>query len=87
MASIRKLKKEINRTSFELINECFNFRYLNPEKTVKIDEVIRDLIRMRNDLVSRSNHSEPANSGKELRDHYHRIREDLTRLTELTKQE
>jgi len=85
MASIRKLKNEINRTSFHLINECFSYRYLNPEKTVKIDEIIRDLIRMRNDLIRRSNHCEPAENSKEIRQHFMRVREDLGKLTELTR--
>lgn len=85
MASIRKLKVEINRMSFKLINECFSYKYFHPDEAVKIDEIIRDLIRMRNELIRRSNHSEPATGPKELRHHYHRIWEDIGRLTELTR--
>jgi len=85
MASIRKLKHQINRMSFELINECFNHRYFHPDKAVKTDEVIRDLIRMRNELIRRTSHSEPESGTKELRRYYHTIREDLGKLTELTR--
>jgi hypothetical protein len=85
MASIRKLKHQINRISFHLINECFNYRYFHTDQAVKTEEVIRDLIRMRNELIRRTNHSEPESGTKELRRYYHTIREDLGRLTELTR--
>ena len=83
MASIRKLKNEINQQSFELINRCFSYRHINPENSVKADKVIKDLIRMRNELIRRSNNPEDTADAVKLRAHYRKIRTDLGKLSEL----
>ena len=83
MASIRKLKNEINQQSFELINQCFSFRHINPENAVQADKVIKDLVRMRNELIRRSNNPEDMADAVKLREHYRKIRTDLGKLSEL----
>ena len=83
MSSVRKLKDEINQQSFELINQCFSFKHINPENSVKVDKVIKDLIRMRNELIRRSNNPEDTADSKKLREHYMKIRADLGKLSEL----
>ena len=87
MASIRKLKNEINQKSFELINQCFAFKHINPDNAGQVDKVIMDLIRMRNELIRRSNNPEDKADAKKLGDHYRKIRADLGKLSELAHSE
>ncbi len=83
MASVRKLKNEINQKSFELINQCFSFKHINPENAGQVDKVIKDVIRMRNELIRRSNNPEDREDSKKLGNHYRKIRADLGKLLEL----
>jgi len=83
MASIRKLKNEINQKSFELINQCFSFKHINPENAGQADKVIKDLIRMRNELIRRSNNPEDTADAKKLGEHFRKVRTDLAKLSEL----
>lgn len=83
MASIRKLKDEINKQSYELINECFTAKRSGQENGGRIDKVIKDLVRMRNELIRRSNHAEHTDDPVKLREHYRKIRADLGKLSEM----
>ena len=85
MASIRKLKDEINRLTFELINECFTFKNLHPEKNGQVDEVIRKIVQLRNELISRTNHPEINDDSKRIKTHYRKIRNDLEKLSGLVE--
>jgi len=59
MASIRILKKDINRLAFNLLQECFSYRHYSQDLSEdKFDEVIRKVVLLRNDLIQRANHPE-----------------------------
>ena len=70
MASIRILKKDINRLAFELLQECFAYRHYSDDLSEdKFDEVISKLVLLRNDLILRANHPETdAESSSRLSD-------------------
>ena len=85
MASIKELKDEINYLTYDLINECFTFKILHPGKDGAVDNVIRDIIKLRNELISRTNHPEDKNDPKKLKAHYRKIHEDLGNLVKLVE--
>jgi hypothetical protein len=63
MASIRWLKKEINRLTFEVVSDCFTYLELHPEENHKaIQKIISDTIVMRNEMISRINQSGSKNN-------------------------
>ncbi|MDR3180487.1 MAG: hypothetical protein LBT61_00975 [Prevotellaceae bacterium] len=73
MASIRKIKKDIDYLISEVISDCCTFMALYPEK--KQEEalaLINETLDLRNALIVRANHPE----GK-AKAHYHAIFNDL----------
>ncbi len=89
MASIRRIKKDIDYLVGEALSDCYTFMYLFPDK--KHDEavaVIQDTVNLRNELIARTRKVE----GK-ARTHFKAIFEDLlkgidslfNRISELTK--
>ena len=85
MASIKKLKEEINYTTYDLINECFTYKNFHPEKDGKVDGVIREIIKLRNELIARTNHPEDKDDPKKLKAHYRKIWLDLGNLAKLVE--
>lgn len=81
MASIRKLKKDINILTYDLLTECYTTKYYNPEITDDaFDEVIRKIVYLRNDLILRINHPETAADSPGLKVYYRKVQEDLYKL-------
>jgi hypothetical protein len=81
MASIRKLKKDINALTFDMLARCYSLKNGEPEITdEKFDEVIRKIVFLRNDLVLRTNHPETDAESSNLKAHYRKVKEDLYEL-------
>lgn len=81
MASIRKLKKEINVQTYYLLSRCYALKNFKPDiKDEAFDEVIRKIVYLRNDLVLRTNHPEANAESRSLNEHYRKIQEDLEGL-------
>ncbi len=63
MASIRWLKKEINRLTFEVVSDCFTYMETNPDKHNKeLQKIITDTILLRNEMISRINQTHKKNN-------------------------
>lgn len=60
MASKRLLKKRINNLTYQLVSECFTYRHFHPDKNAGVNEIINDVVKTRNDLVSRINQAPSA---------------------------
>lgn len=87
MASIRILKKDINRLAFELLQECFAYRhYSNDLSEDKFDEVIKKVVLLRNDLILRANHPETDADSPTLKEHYKQVQSDLIKLVEVVEE-
>lgn len=87
MASIRILKKDINILTFDLLTECYVYKYYQEElEENKFDAVIKKIIYLRNDLILRTNHPESDADSSNLKAHYRKIREDLYELTRLIEE-
>jgi hypothetical protein len=87
MASIRLLKKDINKLVFNLLQECFAYRHFSDDLSEdRFDEVIRRLVLLRNDLISRTNHPESDGESESLKAHYQQVQRDLLQLAEVVEE-
>ncbi len=87
MANKRDLKKDINFLTDEVIDTCFLHYHLkqnNPEEKEKIELLIEDVIRMRNDLMQRLNNPDESLKGKSLKAHYSAILQEMIKKTDET---
>lgn len=86
MASIRLLKKDINKLAFDLLQECFSYRHYSDELSEdKFDEVIKKIVLLRNDLILRANHPEADGDNASMKAHYKKVQEDLLNLAEVVE--
>ena len=86
MASIRNLKKEINKLAFDLLQECFAYRHYSEELSEdRFDEVIKKIILLRNDLILKTNHPETDADSSSLKEHYKRVELDLLKLADVVE--
>jgi hypothetical protein len=86
MASIRLLKKDINKLVFNLLQECFAYRHFSDDLSEdRFDEVIRKLVYLRNDLIIRTNHPETNADSSSLKEHYKQVQVDLLKLAEVVE--
>lgn len=87
MASIRLLKKDINKLAFDLLQECFSYRHYSSELSEdRFDEVIKKLVMLRNDLIFRTNHPETDADSSTLKEHYKQVQLDLLELAEVVEE-
>jgi hypothetical protein len=87
MASIRILKKDINKLAFDLLQECFAYRHYSDDLSEdKFDEVISKLVLLRNDLILRANHPESDAESSNLKAHYKQVQMDLLKLAEVVEE-
>ncbi len=87
MASIRILKKDINILTYDLLIECYTYKYYKPGlEENKFDGVIKKIVYLRNDLISRTNRPETDGDSFNLKAHYRKIKEDLFELTKVIEE-
>jgi len=87
MASIRLLKKDINKIAFELLRECFAYRHHSEDLSEdRFDEVIKKIVFLRNDLILRTNHPESDAESESLKAHYKQVQLDLLKMAEVVEE-
>ena len=78
MASIRKLKKNIDNQVFEFISDCLLFSEIHSgKKSDDIGSLIEEAVSLRNDLIARVNNPDGKDNPKIVRKHYQAIQSDL----------
>ncbi len=78
MASIRQLKKDINVISYDLLTKCYTLKNSNEELSdERFNEVIKKIVYLRNDLITRSNHPEMDGESTNMKEHCRKVSEDL----------
>jgi hypothetical protein len=86
MASIRILKKDINKLAFNLLQECFSYRHFTEDLSEdRFDDVIKKLVLLRNDLILRTNHPESDAENTSLKSHFKKVQLDLIQLSEVVE--
>lgn len=84
MASIRNLKKDLNYLSYELLTEVFAYKHFHTEmEEVKFDDAIRDIVKLRNELLGQINHPGPFESPVEQKQHFRKIHEGMVKLVQV----
>ena len=80
MASLRKLKKDVNYVTYELLTECFTLRHFHPEiDEKKFQKVIQEIVAKRNEMMNRINKPEKQ-EGISTSRYYREVREEIARL-------
>jgi len=78
MANKREIKKDIDYLIFEVVSDCYTFKYLFPDKDQKdIDNIIEEAVIARNELIMRVNHPDGKNDKKLVKEHFKKINVDL----------
>ncbi len=93
MASLRKLKKDIDYLMDEVVTDAYLSLYFHPERKDGIVNVIREAVDLRNSLYDRANAPAEKNNRSLVRKHYAAVRRDMfqgidglfVRLSELGK--
>ena len=86
MASIRLLKKDINKLAFDLLQECFSYRHYSDDFSEdKFDDVIKKIVLLRNDLILRANHPETDAESISMKEHYKQVQLGLLKLAEVVE--
>lgn len=80
MASKRKLKKDINYLTFELIAECYTYQYFHKDiESSQIDAVAEKIIENRNELIGRINHIDGKDNQKLVKEYFRKVRKDFNK--------
>ncbi len=84
MASIRNLKKDINFLAYELLTEVFAYKHFHPETDEKkLDEMILDLVKIRNELIARTNSAKEFDNPSQVKSHFSKIQSDMVKLVDV----
>jgi hypothetical protein len=82
MPSRKELKKNIHYITFELISECLIYRDFHPDTPEeKVDAIIKEIIRHRDEYLSRANRPDGKDNPALLKKHYRAIIEDISTKT------
>jgi hypothetical protein len=63
MASIKRLKKDIDYLAFAVIADCFNYNSYDPGNE-EVFQIVKDAIALRNELRHRISNPEPKAEGE-----------------------
>ncbi|MCC8036505.1 MAG: hypothetical protein LIO77_11400 [Rikenellaceae bacterium] len=77
MASLRKLKKDIDFLVEEIVSDSYLTIYFHPEKKDSVVEIMQKAVSLRNDLYQRANNPVEKNNPHLVRKHYMQIRLDM----------
>lgn len=77
MASIRRLKKDIDYLTFSVVGDCFNYCIVKNNSNPQAGEIVRNIIAKRNELRDRINAAGKFENKKETRKYYDGIFNDL----------
>lgn len=77
MASVRRLKKDIDYLVSEVVADCYTFTYFHPAKEAQAIDIINEAITLRQDLISRANTPDGKDNKKIVKAYYQAIWKEL----------
>ena len=77
MASLRRIKKDIEYLVNEVIYDCYIALYFNQEKKDEIFGVVEDAVALRNELFEMANHPSEKHNKSLVKKHYAFVRNEL----------
>lgn len=93
MASIRRLKKDVDYLTFAVIADCMNYNATTEKNDPEVVNIVKDMVEYRNETRGKISNRKSFNGKKEAREYYKGISIDLlkrvdgefTRLSDLIK--
>ena len=93
MASIRRLKKDVDYLTFSVIADCFNYSVVSGKSNAQVAEIVKQSVTTRNELRSRISGAKKVEK-KDKKAYFKAIFKDLlvntdaafTKLSETVKQ-
>ncbi|MFP4665079.1 MAG: hypothetical protein ACLFM1_11695 [Bacteroidales bacterium] len=90
MASVRDIKKDINYLTYEVLSDCMIYKHVNEGDSKKTDEIMKNMIEKREDLIKRVNEAKKLDDKKKTREAFNSIVEEAMKaadesFTELSK--
>lgn len=94
MASKRDAKKDIQFVITEVISDCLNFLYMNPDKkAADVHAIVEEMLELHKELLFRINNIDGKDNPKIIKAHFKSIYADLlgktdqafTQLSEIAK--
>ncbi len=93
MASLRKLKRDIDYLMDEVVTDSYLSLYFRPEHKDGVVKIIQDAVELRNSLYDRANSPVEKKNRSLVRKHYAAVRRDMftgidalfVRLSEIAK--
>lgn len=77
MASLRRIKKDIEYLVNEVVYDCYIALYFNQEKKDEIFGVVEDAVALRNELIEMANHPAEKHNKSLVKKHYAFVRNEL----------
>lgn len=77
MASIQRLKKDVDYLTFSVVADCISYSVIAEKNEEQISDIIEDVIVKRNELRSRISGGRRIEGKKERKAHYKAIVKDL----------
>ncbi len=78
MASVKKLKQNINYITGELFSECLFCRlYIPGVDPVKADEVLTSILKFQDEFLKRSNHPDGTKNSALVKSYYKKLAVDI----------
>ena len=77
MASVRRLKKDIDYLVSEVVADCYTFSYFHPAKQAEAINIINEAIELRQELISRANNPDGKDNKKLVKAYYKAIWKEL----------
>lgn len=93
MASVKRLKKDIDYLTFSVIADCFNYSIVSGKNNEGVSGIVNDIIATRNSLLDRVRGAKKLKDKKEIKNYFKAISNDLmssvdasfTKLSEIVK--
>lgn len=79
MASIRRLKKDIDYLTFSVVADCFNYSIVSGKNDEEVSGIVKDIIAMRNGLLDRVRAAKKLEDKKEIKNYFKAVSNDLMR--------
>ena len=93
MASVKRLKKDIDYLTFSVIADCFNYSFVSGKSNDEVSGIVKEVIAVRNSLLDRVRGAKKLEDRKEIKNYLKAIYNDLmsnvdaafTKLSEIVK--
>jgi len=83
MASKREAKKDVQFVITEVISDCLNYLYMNPDKkAAEVHAIVEEMLELHNELLARINHIDGKDNPQLVRAHFKSIYADLLGKTD-----